>query len=233
MQIIKRDGTLVEFDKTRIVNAINAAFLEVDGKLCYYEDGVGVEKGLFKYEESYYFAQYKGRLVVNQTFRAYLTSCELPIDTYTFGADGKMVGASAEGEIVEIDGKLYYYELGRGVEKYLVCVDGDYYFAQYKGKLVVSQTFRAFATNCDKPIGTYTFGADGKMLDGFVTKADGIYYYENGAPGKVGLNLIDGYYYFVDYSGKIVTNTSYYVWATNGYTVGMTYRFDALGRVIL
>jgi anaerobic ribonucleoside-triphosphate reductase len=33
MQIIKRDGTLVEFDKTRIVNAINAAFLEVDGKL--------------------------------------------------------------------------------------------------------------------------------------------------------------------------------------------------------
>lgn len=33
MQIIKRDGTLVEFDKTRIINAINAAFLEVDGKL--------------------------------------------------------------------------------------------------------------------------------------------------------------------------------------------------------
>ena len=33
MQIIKRDGTLVEFDKTRIVNAINAAFLEVDGRL--------------------------------------------------------------------------------------------------------------------------------------------------------------------------------------------------------
>ena len=33
MQRIKRDGTLVEFDKTRIVNAINAAFLEVDGRL--------------------------------------------------------------------------------------------------------------------------------------------------------------------------------------------------------
>ena len=33
MQIIKRDGALVEFDKTRIVNAINAAFLEVDGRL--------------------------------------------------------------------------------------------------------------------------------------------------------------------------------------------------------
>ena len=33
MQVIKRDGTLVEFNKERIENAINAAFLEVDGKL--------------------------------------------------------------------------------------------------------------------------------------------------------------------------------------------------------
>ena len=33
MQVMKRNGTLVEFDKVRIENAINAAFLEVDGKL--------------------------------------------------------------------------------------------------------------------------------------------------------------------------------------------------------
>ena len=33
MQVIKRDGTLVEFDKKRIENAINAAFMEVDGQL--------------------------------------------------------------------------------------------------------------------------------------------------------------------------------------------------------
>ena len=33
MLIIKRDGTFSEFDKNRIENAINAAFLEVDGKL--------------------------------------------------------------------------------------------------------------------------------------------------------------------------------------------------------
>lgn len=33
MQVMKRNGALVEFDRIRIENAINAAFLEVDGKL--------------------------------------------------------------------------------------------------------------------------------------------------------------------------------------------------------
>ena len=33
MEIIKRDGSIVKFDRKRIENAINSAFLEVDGKL--------------------------------------------------------------------------------------------------------------------------------------------------------------------------------------------------------
>lgn len=36
MDIMKRDGTKVPFDKEKIINAINSAFIEVDGKL--YED---------------------------------------------------------------------------------------------------------------------------------------------------------------------------------------------------
>jgi transcriptional regulator NrdR family protein len=31
MKVIKRDNQIVEFDKKKIINAINAAFLEVDG----------------------------------------------------------------------------------------------------------------------------------------------------------------------------------------------------------
>lgn len=31
MYIIKRDGTIVLFDKNKIINAINKAFIEVDG----------------------------------------------------------------------------------------------------------------------------------------------------------------------------------------------------------
>ena len=33
MKIVKRDGAIVEFDRKRIENAINAAFIDVDGKL--------------------------------------------------------------------------------------------------------------------------------------------------------------------------------------------------------
>ena len=33
MSVVKRDGSLVPFDATKIVNAINKAFIEVDGKL--------------------------------------------------------------------------------------------------------------------------------------------------------------------------------------------------------
>ena len=31
MEVMKRDGTLIAFDKEKIINAINKAFLEVDG----------------------------------------------------------------------------------------------------------------------------------------------------------------------------------------------------------
>lgn len=33
MSVIKRDGSIVPFDATKIVNAVNKAFIEVDGKL--------------------------------------------------------------------------------------------------------------------------------------------------------------------------------------------------------
>jgi len=36
IKVVKRDGTEVPFDKQKIINAINAAFIEVDGQL--YED---------------------------------------------------------------------------------------------------------------------------------------------------------------------------------------------------
>ena len=33
MYVVKRDGSKVEFNKEKIINAINAAFIEVDGML--------------------------------------------------------------------------------------------------------------------------------------------------------------------------------------------------------
>ena len=41
MYIIKRDGTVVLFDKNKIINAINKAFIEVDGWL--YENDTAID----------------------------------------------------------------------------------------------------------------------------------------------------------------------------------------------
>ena len=113
-------------------------------------------------------------------------------------------------------------------------LSGDLYFVDgSKGEVVVDQKKYVWKGNGILPEAEYEFGADGKMLDGFVTKADGLYYYENGKPGRVGLNYIDGYYYFVDYSGKLTVNKTQYIWATNGLTIEMNYRFDELGRAVL
>ena len=32
-QVRKRDGSIVDFDRTKVINAVNAAFLDVDGLL--------------------------------------------------------------------------------------------------------------------------------------------------------------------------------------------------------
>lgn len=44
MRVIKRDGTSVPFDSRKIVDAINKAFLEVDGKL--YENDTATDIAL-------------------------------------------------------------------------------------------------------------------------------------------------------------------------------------------
>ncbi|MBR6570376.1 MAG: hypothetical protein IKK75_07980, partial [Clostridia bacterium] len=132
---------------------------ELEGVLYYYEKGKPVEKGLFLLDGSYYFAKYGGKLAVSEKLYAYLTSCDLPKDQYEFGADGKALQG-----IIDKDGVLYYYENGRSVEKGLICLDGDYYFAGSAGKLVTNKAFYTYLTSCDLPNGYYEFGADGKMV---------------------------------------------------------------------
>jgi len=64
--------------------------------LYYYVDGrAGREYGLLKIDGDYYFVLMEGNVVVNQTYYAWATSCDLPEGKYTFGADGKMILESA------------------------------------------------------------------------------------------------------------------------------------------
>ena len=134
--------------------------------------------------------------------------------------------------IVEIDGTLYLYENGKTATCGLFEIDGDYYYSYWGGVIQTSGKYYVGTTYCDLPVGNYTLGEDGKALNGFVTKEDGIYYYINGKIGPVGLNYIDGYYYFVNYDGSIVVNQDFYVWRGNELLLETTYTFNELGQII-
>ena len=91
--------------------------------------------------------------------------------------------------------------------------------------------------------GTYTFGADGKMVIEVEEGKEGIvgdYYYVDGVIQKVGLIKIDGaYYYFSTTNGKMYKNGTRYVaqdCITHESVQGMkagTYTFGADGKMIV
>ena len=61
-----------------------------------------------------------------------------------------------------------------------------------------------------------------------------IYYYVNGRTDNVyGLFYVDGYYYYVQESGKLITGQEYFVSETNGLLMEGKYTFDQNGRIIL
>ena len=134
--------------------------------------------------------------------------------------------------VEEIGGELYLYKNGTTVTNGLYKIDGEYYYAYWGGVLETDGRYYASTSYCDLPAGNYTFGADGKMLNGFVNKDDGIYYYVNGNTPTPGLIYESGYYYYVNWGGKLVTNQTFYVSRTNGYTMPMNYYFDAQGRLV-
>lgn len=140
--------------------------VDKNGKLYYYENGRKVEKGLFKFEGNYYYSEYDGSLIVNQKWYAWKVdqSSDLPEGTYEFGADGKVIGASTTGEIVNKNGKLYYYEKGYPVEKGLFVLDGYYYYSEYDGSLIVNQKWYVWKHNGLLYPMTYTFNEFGQIV---------------------------------------------------------------------
>ncbi len=203
--------------------------VEKDGTLYYYDMGKARAIGLICIDGDYYFVGgSNGELAVNKVQYTWQTNDLLPMTNREFGPDGKMLDG-----IVEKNDTLYYYELGKTGPSGLVCVDGDYYFAHGKNGEVATGKEYVWQGNGILPEGNYEFGTDGKMLDGFITRDGEIYYYKNGKPANMGLHYVDGYYYFVTANGLLKRNGTYYVWETNGLSVGMNYTFDELGRAVI
>ena len=210
--------------------------VEKDGKLFYYENGKTVDKGLFLYNGDYYFSLYTGELVVDQKYYVWKhdATSTLPNGHYEFDAEGKMLQG-----IVEKDGKLFYYENGKTVDRGLFLYNGDYYFTLYTGELVVNQKYYAWKhdPSSDFANANYLFDAEGKMVGssktGEIVRVDGVlYYYEAGKPVDKGLFYLDGHYYFTLYNGQLVVNQTYYVWKENEHLLPKNYVFNELGQII-
>ena len=207
---------------------LNGLVQKADGLYYYFNGKIDWKKaGLHKIGDDYYFINTAGKCVTG-TYNVWATFCDLPCGEYEFGADGKAL----HGFIEKNDG-IYVYVNGKpgSANPGLTKIDGYYYFVNSEGKCVTG-TYYAWDTNCDLPCGEYTFDEQGRMLDGFVTKDDGVYYYENGKVGRCGVNYIDGYYYFINSKGKLVTDQIFYVWEANGLILESNYIFDEFGHIV-
>ena len=126
---------------------------------------------------------------------------------YDFGTDGALVGVYNYTGAYRYNGILYY--LVDGVSSYgMRYIDGAYYFFGAGGnfRAVTDVTRYCNVNNGLLPDGTYTFGADGKMLDEVFTTIDGVlYYYLLGNKAtEIGTVEINGTEYTVDSTGKVL-----------------------------
>ena len=149
--------------------------------------------------------------------------------------------------IVKEDGALYYYVDDVRTYAGLMAYNGYYYYVNSSCKVVTGKYYISL-TNDLMPRAIYYFDSQGRMTDeagnlisaggetnqknGIVREGSTMYYYVNGVRTYAGLIKIDGYYYYVNSSCKVVTG-EYYISLTNDLMPRGYYNFDSQGRMIL
>jgi glucan-binding YG repeat protein len=195
----------------------------------YYVDGVKTSAGLVNIGNDYYYAAGGGKVIVDKPAWVSNTNGLVEVGTYRFDAEGKMIRTT---ELVNENGTLYYYRDGKRTGNVgLLQIDGEYYYIGSGAIAVADRIVWVEKTNGLKPVGTYTFGADGKMVR-FNGVVDG-YYYVDGVKTYAGLVQANGAYYYAAGGGKLVAGKRAWVEKTNGLLAVGTYRFDAEGKMIM
>ena len=236
------------FDKDgKLIGAPKNGIVEEDGTLRYYVNNELTYVGLIKIDGYYYYVNSKCEVVHNCTYYVSWTHGLIPEGDHSFDAEGKMIDPPAPEDptkngIVAEDGTLYYYVDGVKVYAGLIKIDGDYYYVNSSCKVVTTSHYWVNRTNGLMAAGFYDFGADGKMIDppvvkdptknGIVAEDGTLYYYVDGVKSYAGLIEIDGDYYYVNSSCKVVTTSHYWVNHTNGLMPAGFYDFGTDGKMI-
>ena len=155
---------------------------------------------------------------------------------YTFDENGRL---QLHDGFNEVGADTLYYV--KGVKTYggLISLDGEYYYVNSACKVIKGQDYTVSKTNGLLPAGTYTFGADGKMLrsdpalNGIVKDGDTWYYYVDGVKTYAGLIQLDGSYYYVNSQHQVIHGRRYYISKDNGLLARRTYEFNSEGHLIL
>ena len=157
---------------------------------------------------------------------------------YYFQADGTMLIPDLENgkkEIVSSNGSLYFMIDGVTMKGGLYELDGEYYYAQNNGKLVVSTSIwiSSFNDLIAPGSGFFAFDAEGKMVKtGFATGSGNTYYYEDLVRIKGFYKVGDDYYFFNAGSGVMQCNAKLWV-GSNAFGVKSGYyNFGADGKMI-
>ena len=235
------------------VEPLKNGIYEEDGSLYFYRNGERAYAGLIQINGDYYYVNSKCEVVHDCDYYISWTHDLLPQGKYHFDADGKMTNVPApvpapdpsRDNIVNENGELYYYVDGVKTYAGLIQIDGDYYYVNSYCKVVTNQRHWVSKTNDLLPAGFYTFDAEGKMTDaptptpipdpsknGITSEDDELYYYVDGVKTYAGLIQIDGDYYYVNSSCKVITSQRYWISKTNDLLPAGFYDFGADGKMI-
>ena len=206
------------------------------GNDTYYYANCELVKGFTKIGEDYYFFNAgNGKMYKDATLWVGANDYGIKGGMYYFGADGKMVVPNLENgvkKIVNENGNLYFTIDGARMYNGLYELDGEYYFAEYSGKLAVEKPVYV-NTELLSGNGWYYFGTDGKFVKtGFVTGGGKTFYYADGVRAKGLTKIGEDYYFFNTGSGMMYKDANMWVAGNNDYGfVGGMYYFDANGKM--
>lgn len=158
-------------------------FVEEDGEIWYYVNGVKNYAGLLLIDGDYYYVNTSGKVIRSCTYWVTKTNGLMPEKTYEFGPDGKMIIPPQEPDvppvdpedpvpdvpvkngIIEEDGRLWYYVDGAKVYAGLIQIDGYYYYVRTTGELARSCNYWTTKNNGLIKSAMYTFDDQGRITN--------------------------------------------------------------------
>ena len=148
------------------IPTVKNGLVEENGRLWYYENGEKAHPGLIKIDNDYYYICTTGYAIAGCDYFISNTNGLMPVGTYTFASDGKMVIPEQDTRtgIYEENGQLYYYENGVRTHAGLVLWQGNYYYIKSNCTAVRDCDYFVSNTNGLMSPGWHHFNADGTMV---------------------------------------------------------------------